>query len=66
MRGKLQEQPQFLSVLNLNAAVPADYPLRAIKRHVDMVLRNLSPLFDDFYKENGRPTASRPSNCSRR
>jgi transposase len=56
MRGKLQEQPQFLTVLNLNATVPADHPLRAIKRHVDAVLQKLSPLFDALYAEEGRPS----------
>ena len=56
MRGKLQEQPQFLTVLNLNATVPEDHPLRAIKRHVDAVLKKLSPLFDALYAEEGRPS----------
>ena len=37
MRGKPQAQPDFLTVINLNAAVPANHPLRAIKRHVDAV-----------------------------
>jgi hypothetical protein len=35
MRGKLQAQPDFLTVVNLNACVPANHPLRAIKRRVD-------------------------------
>jgi transposase len=33
--------------------VPADHPLRAIKRHVDAVLKKLSPLFDDLYSDDG-------------
>ena len=41
MRGKPQAQPDFLTVINLNASVPADYPLRAIKRRVDQVLQKL-------------------------
>ena len=56
MRGKPQAQPHFLTVINLNACVPADHPLRAIKRHVDAVLKKLSPLFDDLYDELGRPS----------
>lgn len=56
MRGKPQAQPDFLTVINLNACVPADHPLRAIKRHVDAVLKKLSPLFDDLYDELGRPS----------
>ncbi len=43
MRGKPQAQPDFLTVVNLNATVPADHPLRAIKRRVDAVLQKLSP-----------------------
>jgi len=54
MRGKPQAQPDFLTVINLNAAVPSDHPLRAIKRRVDAVLQKLSPLFDEMYAEMGR------------
>ena len=56
MRGKSQAQPDFLTVVNLNDCVPADHPLRAIKRRVDMVLRKLSPLFDQLYAGEGRPS----------
>ena len=56
MRGKPQAQPDFLTVINLNQCVPADHPLRAIKRRVDTVLKKLSPLFDDLYEELGRPS----------
>jgi len=56
MRGKPQAEPDFLTVINLNACVPANHPLRAIKRRVDAVLRNLSPLFDQLYAEHGRPS----------
>ena len=54
MRGKPQAQPDFLTVINLNSCVPADHPLRAIKRRVDAVLQKLSPLFDQLYAEVGR------------
>ena len=56
MRGKPQAQPDFLTVINLNASVPADHPLRPIKRQVDAVLKKLSPLFDDLYEQDGRPS----------
>jgi transposase len=56
MRGKSQPQPDFLTVLNLNACVPADHPLRAIKRRVDAVLQGLSPLFSALYAGEGRPS----------
>ena len=54
MRGKVKAQPDFLTVINLNACVPADHPLRAIKTRVDAVLKKLSPLFDELYAEEGR------------
>ena len=56
MRGKSTAQPEFLTVINLNNCVPANHPLRAIKRRVEEVLRKLSPLFDDLYASEGRPS----------
>lgn len=56
MRGKVQAQPDFLTVINLNAAVPAEHPLRAIKARVDTVLQKLSPLFDALYAAEGAPS----------
>jgi transposase len=56
MRGKPEAQPEFLTVINLNAAVPADHPLRGIKKRVDAVLQKLSPLFDQLYAGSGRPS----------
>jgi transposase len=56
MRGTPQAQPDFLTVVNLNAIVPSDHPLRAIKRHVGTVLKKLSPLFDQLYADEGRPS----------
>ena len=54
MRGTIQAQPDFLTVISLNQCVPADHPLRAIKTQVDAVLEKLSPLFDELYDELGR------------
>lgn len=56
MRGKAQAQPDFLTVVHLNACVPADHRLRAIKRRVDAVLQKLSPLFDELYADEGCPS----------
>lgn len=36
--------------------MPENHPLRAIKRHVDAVLKKLSPLCDELYDELGRPS----------
>jgi transposase len=56
MRGKPQAQPEFLTTINLNQRVPADHPLRGIKGRVDKVLATLSPLFDELYADEGRPS----------
>jgi transposase len=56
MRGKPQAQPDFLTVINLNQSVPAQHPLRAIKARVDAVLKKLSPLFEQLYEQDGRPS----------
>jgi transposase len=56
MRGKSQSQREFLSIINLNQRVPADHPLRGIKARVDKILTKLSPLLDDLYASEGRPS----------
>ena len=56
MRGKPQAQPEFLTTINLNQRVPASHPLRGIKERVDKVLKKLSPLFDELYAAEGRPS----------
>lgn len=56
MRGKPQAQPGLMTVINLNACVPERHPLRAIKERIEAVLQKLSPLFDDLYAKDGRPS----------
>lgn len=56
MRGRAKVQPEFLTTINLNQRVPADHPLRGIKKQVDKVLAKLSPLFDQLYAQEGRPS----------
>ena len=56
MRGKAQIQPEFFTTINLNQRVPADHPLRDIKAQADQVLKRLSPLFDNLYAKEGRPS----------
>jgi transposase len=40
----------------LEDLVPADHPLRAIRRLVDPILRDLSPQFEALYSQTGRPS----------
>jgi transposase len=56
MRGEAKSQGAAFSYVSLEQRVPADHPLRAIRRMVDEVLRRLSPVFDELYAEVGRPS----------
>jgi transposase len=56
MRGQAKAQAEFLTLLSPESVVPPGHPLRAIKRRVDEVLRELNPLFNRMYAEEGRPS----------
>lgn len=56
MRGRAAEQPEFINVVNANARIPLDHPIRRIKKFCDEALRGLSPLFDELYSQEGRPS----------
>ena len=56
MRGAESTQSQLFSFVALEARVPADHPLRAMKALVEPVLRELSPQFDALYASSGRPS----------
>lgn len=54
MRGRPTSQPTFLSLINVETLIPAEHPLRVIKRMVDEVLRTLDAHFDEIYAADGR------------
>lgn len=54
MRGKSEAQTSFCTLVNLETRIPADHPLRAIKRMVDEVLARMTDCFNDVYAEDGR------------
>ena len=56
MRGSEREQMALFSVVSLEARIPADHPLRAMRPVVDRVLAALSPTFDQIYADGGRPS----------
>lgn len=56
MRGRAAEQPEFINVVNADARIPTDHPIRRIKKFCDEALRGLSPLFDELYSQEGRPS----------
>jgi transposase len=56
MRGEEARQPSFVFMGPLEARIPADHPLRAIRTMTDQALSALSPLFAEIYAERGRPS----------
>jgi transposase len=58
MRGQQEAQVTMLTYreLDLEKRVPAEHPLRTIKRLADEVLAVLSPQFDGMYAKVGRPS----------
>jgi transposase len=56
MRGNMDPQSEMFCLISPESRVPRDHPLRRIKVLVDGVLRDLSPLFDQMYAKDGRPS----------
>lgn len=57
MRGNDDQlQPGMFSYVALEERVPADHPLRAIRKLVDQVLTKMSAEFDGLYAAVGRPS----------
>src|SRR5271156_956182 len=56
MRGENEKQLGLLSVINLEARVRKDHPLRRIKPWADRALGELSPVFAAMYSGIGRPS----------
>ena len=56
MRGDDQQQTGMFSYVCLEDRVPADHPLRAIRKTVDEILRAMAKDFDGMYARTGRPS----------
>lgn len=56
MRGRIDPNPSFIAVVDLDARVRANHPLRLIKEVCDKALRELDNDFDRVYKDGGRPS----------
>lgn len=56
MRGDDQHTDHLFSYLSPEQRVPADHPLRPIRRMTDEALRRLSPQFEAIYARIGRPS----------
>jgi len=56
MRGDNEQQAGMFSYLSPEQRVPADHPLRAMRKMTDEVFKQLSPHFDKLYSRVGRPS----------
>lgn len=56
MRGSTERQMGMLLGVTAEQLVPADHPIRRIRRLVDQALTELSPTFAQMYKDGGRPS----------
>ena len=56
MRGEDRQTDHLFSYTSPERLVPADHPLRAIRRIVDAALARLSPRFGGLYASVGRPS----------
>ena len=56
MRGDERAQGMMFATVVLEDRVPATHPLRALRRLVDPLLRDLSPTFGALYSGTGRPS----------
>jgi len=56
MRGDDNQQDGMFSYISPEKRVPADHPLRPVRKMVDEILREMSPEFADLYSKVGRPS----------
>ena len=56
MRGHIEEQPEFISLINVDNLIAREHPIRRIKKMVDEVLGKMSRRFEAMYASQGRPS----------
>lgn len=56
MRGPDERQAILFSYRSIEDRIPADHPLRAMRRMIDPLLVELSPRFQELYSKIGRPS----------
>lgn len=55
MRGSVENQSAVVMV-NPEAMIPSDHPIRTVKKIVDVVLDRIAPKLDAIYAQRGRPS----------
>jgi transposase len=56
MRGETEKQGALMVTVTPEELVPADHPIRIIKKVADEALKRLEPLLSAIYSERGRPS----------
>jgi transposase len=56
MRGDDNQQEGMFSYISPEKRVPANHPLRAVRKMVDEILKEMSPQFAKLYSDVGRPS----------
>ena len=56
MRGRVSGQAQFFLTMDIERDLPADHPLRAIKKRCDGILKEMNRDFNAAYSTIGRPS----------
>lgn len=56
MRGDNEQQAGMYSYISPEQRVPADHPLRSMRKMTDEIFKQLSPRFDKLYSRVGRPS----------
>jgi transposase len=51
-----EQQEWMFSYISAEKRVPKDHPLRAIRTMVDVIFKEMSPLFESLYSKTGRPS----------
>jgi transposase len=56
MRGAENRQSEIFHTFSVENLVPAEHPIRAIRKVCDAALKRLCPIFDSMYSDVGRPS----------
>ena len=56
MRGEDKTQSAMFSYVTLERRIPAEHPLRSIRKMADGALERMGGQFDEIYSATGRPS----------
>src|SRR3954451_17847293 len=56
MRGEDEREQGVFSYVSLEQRVPAEHPLRPVRKIVDAIFGGMSKQFDELYSATGRPS----------